>query len=88
MVVGFQFHKYKGKFIYSRKELKIVYANIFLHCDVQCSSTKVVIYYALKKAFVLQTDPCIKVMVKKMNTFFQKLFMFVATLKPINQCIS
>ena len=33
------------------KKLQIVYANIFLHCDVQCSSTKDVIYYALEKVF-------------------------------------
>ena len=39
------------KFIHSRKELQIVHANIFLHCDVQCSSTKDVIYYVLQKAF-------------------------------------
>ena len=54
------------KFIHSRKELQIVHANIFLPYDVQySSSTKYAIYYAL-----LQTGPCIKVMVKKMNTFF------------------
>ena len=51
MVVGFQFHKYKGKFIHSRKELQIVHANIFFHCDVQYNLTKDVIYYALKKTF-------------------------------------
>ena len=70
MVVGFPFDKYKGKFVHSRKKLQIVYANVFLHCDVQCSSTKDVIYYALKKDFFLQADPCIKVMGKKMKALF------------------
>ena len=39
------------KFIHSRKELQIVYANIFFHCDVQCCSTKYISWYALRKAF-------------------------------------
>ena len=87
MVVAFQFHKYKGTFIHSRKELQIVHENIFLHCDVQCSSTKDVIYYALEKLFLL-VDPCIKFIVKNMKNFFHKLLLLVVALKPNNQCIS
>ena len=41
------------KFIHSRKELKRVYTNIFFPCDVKCSSTNYVLYYALKKVFFL-----------------------------------
>ena len=87
MVVGFEIHKYKGNFIHSRKKLQIVYENIFFHCDVQCSSTKDVIYYALEKLFLL-VDPCIKFIVKNMKNFFHKLLLFVVALKPNNQCIS